>query len=129
MKIAIFENEYDTIEVAFKYTNKKYYNGLLDITNFPRSQSFKNKISDLNNYDLIIIDLDLSSNSELDGFGLIKEIEKEFGIAHPKMLILTGQDLEENFHLTNHLNYTYPVLEKPINYQKLKNKFDEMGII
>lgn len=124
MKIAIFENEFDTLEVAFKYLSKKHYNNSLSIKNYPRSQSVQS-LEELKDYDLIIIDLDLSSLSDLDGFGLIRKIENEV-INIPKVLILTGQDLEDNFDKINGLRVKYPVLEKPVNYKKLKAKFDEL---
>lgn len=125
MKIAIFENEFDTLEVAFKYLNKNYYDNKLEIKVFPRSQNLE-KIEDILQYDLVMIDLDLSTHSDLDGFGLIKKIENELGYNRPKMVILTGQDLEENFHEINNLKYLYKVLEKTVNYRKLKNLFDEL---
>ena len=127
MKIAIFENEYDTVEMAFKYLNKKYYNSSLIFENYPRSDSFSD-IRKLNNYKLIIIDLDLSSQSLLDGFGLIRKIEQNMENP-PQILILTGQNLSDNYNIENNLNKKYPVLEKPINYNKLYKKFSELNII
>lgn len=126
MKIAIFENEYDTIEMAFKYLNKKYYNNSIVFENYPRSDSFV-EITKLNEYDLIIVDLDLSSQSKLDGFGLIKKIENSIPPPH-KILILTGQNLSENYDEENGLKLKYPVLEKPMNFNKLHKKFQDLGI-
>jgi DNA-binding response OmpR family regulator len=126
MKIAVFENEYDTVEVAFRYLNKKYYNNTIIFENYPRSDSFQDVIK-LADYDLIIIDLDLSSQSKLDGFGLIRKIEASFPEPH-KILILTGQNLTENYHIENGLKIKYPVLEKPMNYNKLYKKFIALGI-
>lgn len=126
MKIAIFENEFDTLEVAFNYTNKKYYQNKLVFKNFPRSQDFKN-FDDIINFELIIIDLDLSSYSELDGFGLIKKIEEKID-GKANILILTGQVLNDDYHIENKLKHNYPILVKSINYNKLKNKFDQLGV-
>lgn len=126
MKIAIFENEYDTVEIAFKYLNKKYFNSTLQFENYPRSDSFSD-LSKLENYELIIVDLDLSSQSSLDGFGLIKKIERT--LTNPyKILILTGQALSANYEIENGLEKRYPVLEKPINYNKLNLQFEQLGI-
>lgn len=126
MKIAIFENEFDTVEVAFKYLNKKYYNNTLEFNNFPRSDSLDD-LKKIDEYSLVIVDLDLSTNSELDGFGLIRKIENQF--TNPvKILILTGQSLSNNYYIANDLQYNYPILEKPINYNKLHDKFIELGI-
>jgi DNA-binding response OmpR family regulator len=127
MKIAIFENEYDTVEVAFKYLNKKFFNKELIFKNYPRSQSIEN-LQDLLSFRLIIVDLDLSSASDMDGFGLIRKIEMELN-PKPQIMILTGQDLSADYQIENQLAESYPVLDKPINYKKLKNKFDEIGVI
>lgn len=126
MKIAVFENEYDTVEMAFKYMNKKFYGNSLLFDNYPRSQSISD-INELITYSLVIIDIDLSSQSTLDGFGLIKLIESTLNPI-PKILILTGQVLSDNFHTENGLAKKYRVLEKPINYNKLKTEFDKMRI-
>lgn len=127
MRIAIFENEYDTVEVAFKYMNKKFYNNSLIFENYPRSDSFP-ELKKLVDYSLIVIDLDLSSHSKLDGFGLIRKIESMLPPPH-KILILTGQSLTTNYHQENRLKAKYPVLEKPMNFAKLHLKFTELGVI
>ena len=126
MKIAIFENEFDTLEMAFKYLNKKYFNNTLIFENYPRSQSFTN-LNELSEYILVIIDIDLSSQSNEDGFGLIRKIESTLSKV-PKILILTGQELSENYNIENGLTQKYPVLEKPVNYQKIKKEFDKLNI-
>jgi len=74
MKIAIFENEYDTLENSFLYLNNKFYSDRLEFKNFTRSQNLED-IQLIASYSLIIIDIDLSAQSELDGFGLIRKIE------------------------------------------------------
>ncbi len=126
MKIAIFENEYDTLEMAFEYANKKYYGGNLIFENYPRSQDFKN-LNDLCHYKLVIIDIDLSSMSELDGFGLIKKIENKLDF-QPQILIMTGQALNDNYHEEHHLKNKYPILEKSVNFNKIKKVFDSLDI-
>lgn len=126
MKIAIFENEYDTLEMAFKYANKKYYNNKLVFENYPRSQDFKD-LKKLEEYELVIIDIDLSSMSVLDGFGLIKKIEQTLE-KKPKILILTGQALSVDYHTENLLTEKYPILEKSVNFNKIKKEFDKLNI-
>lgn len=126
MKIAVFENEYDTVEIAFKYLNKKYYDNKITFENYPRSDNFPD-IHKIDEYKLVIIDLDLSSQSKLDGFGLIRQIEQSFQDEIP-ILILTGQNLSASFSIENKLRFKYPVLEKPINYNKLHEKFQELNI-
>lgn len=126
MKIAIFENEYDTLEMAFNYANKKYYDNQLTYEIFPRSQDFKD-LTKIVEYGLVIIDIDLSSMSTLDGFGLIKKIEETIE-GKPKILIMTGQALSSNYHNENGLKYEYPILVKSVNYNKIKKEFDKLNI-
>jgi len=126
MRIAIFENEYDTVEIAFKYLNKKFYNKTLEFKNYQRSQDITD-INELNLYRLIIIDIDLSAASDLDGFGLIRKIEQEID-EPPQILIMTGQELEDDYHTQNGLSQKYSILEKSINYNKLFDVFQELGI-
>lgn len=128
MKIAVFENEYDTVEIAFRYLNKKYYGNSIKFDNFPRSDSISD-IGLLEEYQLIIVDLDLSSQSKLDGFGLIRKMEQRITTNLPQILILTGQSLSNSFDTENDLKHKYPVLEKPVNYKKLYEKFKELGIV
>jgi DNA-binding response OmpR family regulator len=126
MKIAIFENEYDTLEMAFNYANKKYYSNKLIYEIFPRSQDFKD-LTKISEYGLVIVDIDLSSMSILDGFGLIKKIEGAIEEV-PKILIMTGQALSTNYHTENGLKYNYPILVKSVNYNKIKKEFDKLNI-
>lgn len=126
MRIAIFENEYDTVEMAFKYLNKKFYGNAIQFDNFPSSDSYPN-LNTLVNYNLIIIDLDLSAQSTLDGFGLIRKIEQTVPEPH-NILILTGQNLDVKYEDKNGLKKKYPILEKPVNFKKLRTKFLELGI-
>jgi DNA-binding response OmpR family regulator len=126
MKIAIFENEYDTLEMAFNYANKKYYSNKLEYENFARSQDFDD-MGRISEYGLIIVDIDLSSMSEQDGFGLIKRIESAIE-KKPKILIMTGQALGADYHEENGLRYKYPVLVKSINFNKIKAEFDKLDI-
>ena len=118
MKILVFENEFVAIENSFKYLDKKVFNEKLEVVNYPRSQNLSNT-KDLLDFDLIIIDLDLSSQSKLDGYGLIRKIEKELGKKSPPILILTGQEVPSNYVEANNLSKKYEILEKPINFQQL----------
>lgn len=119
MKIVIFENEFVAIENTFRYLNKKKFGNKLIIDDYPRSQSISNT-KKLLDYDLIIIDIDLSSKSELDGYGLIRKIESELGESSPPILILTGQEIPKDYANANNLSKEYDVLEKPINFNKLE---------
>ena len=115
MKIAIFENEFDQIEYSFKLVNRLYYNDELKFEIFTKSQEFKN-IENIINYDLIFIDLDLSVNSDLDGYSLIRKF-----IALNKKLpivILTGAAMVEESLKKKSLP-PFEILLKPLDYKKL----------
>ena len=120
--IAIFENEQAEIEGAFEYLNLKYYNGGLDYKFFPSSQSFGD-LEALKAYDLVIVDIDLSSKSELDGFRLIQRIENTVSPV-PNILIITGHAIEKGFE-TQYGIRPYRFLEKPLNFRNLKSEFDK----
>jgi DNA-binding response OmpR family regulator len=125
MKILVFENEFDAIENAFKYLNLKEYSNSLIVDDHPRSQSIGD-INNINDYDIVFIDLDLSTRSNLDGFGLIRKIESELS-TYPELVILTGQDVPEDYVSANSLKKKYRILEKPINFSKLKNIITEIN--
>lgn len=121
LNIVIFENEYLEIEGAFQYLNIKYFNDLIKYKVYPSSQSIEH-IESLQGFDLIIIDIDLSSKSELDGFGLIKKIEFELDDI-PEILILTGHEISLGYEKQYGIN-PYPFIEKPVNYLKLMKHFN-----
>lgn len=72
-KILIFENQVYMIENTFKTINLLNFNEELEIKYLQTYQEMEN-IRILEEYDLIIIDIDLSVNSKKDGIGIIKEI-------------------------------------------------------
>jgi ActR/RegA family two-component response regulator len=118
MKIAIFENQWNQVKTQFEVANKVYFNDELIYTQYNSSQELK-PFEDLYNFDLVIIDISLSSNSDLDGFDLISKIlEREL---HPRLLILTGNsNILEN--LGNRNLPRIPVLMKPVDVLDIKNK-------
>ena len=122
-KIAIFENEHVEVEGAFEYLNyKDHYNGKLEWEFFVSSQDVGD-LQKLKNYELVIVDISLSANSELDGFSLIDKIEKEV-IPPPNILIITGQEISEGYEKEYGIK-AYPFVEKPLNFKKLKAALTE----
>src|SRR5690242_16566314 len=113
MKIAVFENEYTQIESAFKAVNLLYFNNNLTIDTFPTSQSLK-PFEDIQNYELVIVDIDLSTKSEMDGFELISKINMLFKT--PKIIILTGHS-KVNEKLKEKNLPSYPIVQKPIDFK------------
>lgn len=118
MKIAIFENEYDSVKGAFETSNLLDFDGNLIFDVFPSSQ--KADFSKLNEYTAIFIDIDLSSKSELDGFALIQKIKSiNVGLV-PKVIILTGNNrIEENLEERNLSNPEIQIIIKPTNYEEI----------
>lgn len=114
-RIAVFENEKSTVEGAFKVFNILYYNSQLDIKYFPSSQDGE-PFSQLSSYDAIIVDIELSIKSKLDGFNLINSILPIVG--KDKILIMTGfsktEDKLREYGLPN-----IPILPKPVTFTLL----------
>jgi DNA-binding NtrC family response regulator len=120
-KLAIFENEVVEVEGAFEYLNiaDEKLKNRLDYDFFTSSQIFGN-LENLNKYDLIIVDIGLSAKSEMDGFTLIKSIEKI--IKNPNIIIITGHDISKGYEKEHDIK-PYPFIEKPITFKKLREQF------
>ncbi|MBF9255732.1 response regulator [Pontibacter sp. 172403-2] len=110
MRIAIFENEYDAaVRTPFQAVNIIYFNNSLSVENFPSSQAF-GKFYKINQYDKVFIDIDLSKNSEMDGFDVAREILK-LGYPETRIIILTG-----------HLGIQAKIVEKGLPKLKVVTK-------
>lgn len=124
IKIAIFENEYAEIEGVFEYLNDFIYDGKLLIDVFPNSQSMKD-LKLLDAYDMIIIDIDLSGKSELDGYGLLKKMEKEKLSYMSKTIIISGHDIATSVEgIPNFKNI--PILHKAIDFYEVEEMIDKI---
>lgn len=122
MKIAIFENEYQQIEAAFEAMNLLYFDNKLEFSVFPSSQNF-GPLENLKNYDIAIVDIDLSQNSQLDGYALLKKIENLE--KKPKILVLTGSSKVESTLQEKKLP-KYDVLLKPVDFSEIHKSLDKM---
>ncbi len=117
-KIAIFENEYTSVKGAFDTANLIKFDNSLELIIFPSSQvADLNKISE---YAAIFIDIDLSSKSELDGFGLIEKIVKIKKEIVKKIIILTGNNKIKEILIKRNL-YSPPIeiIIKPTDYREI----------
>jgi len=124
MKIAIFENQYYQVQRQFNVANRIFYNDRLEYSQFNSSNEF-GSIHQILDYDLVIIDISLSTNSDLDGFDLIEEILKIED--HPKILILTANSkIEENIEERGLPKI--PILMKPVDFKDIYNKIEEIKI-
>jgi DNA-binding response OmpR family regulator len=115
MKVAVFENEHLLINSIFETVNFAFFNSTLEFKYVPSSQSLP--FESLSQYHLIIVDIDLSQKSDLDGYGLIAKIHTLEN--PPPILILTGHsNIEET--LKKRGLPSYPILTKPIGIEDTK---------
>lgn len=82
----------------------------------------------LKEYSYILIDIDLSINSHLDGYQLIENIIKTESLHSLKIIILTGQIEIEN-KLRQRKLPQFSILYKPLVFSKIKSCFEEAKII
>ncbi len=120
MKIAIFENEYDSVKGAFLAANAINFDSSFEIDNFPSSQSIP--LDQVVNYDVIFIDIDLSSKSLLDGYSLIQKLQAiSKGVKiNEKIVILTGNNrIIESLKQKNINHSGIQMIIKPTDYIEL----------
>lgn len=116
-KILIFENQVYMVENTFKTINLLNFNEELEIEYFKTYQDMEN-IRILDEYDLIIIDIDLSVNSKKDGIGIIKEINSYNSNILKKVFVLTGSTKVRQKLDTLGFEYI-PVLKKPTDIDEI----------
>ena len=124
MRILIFENQFNQVQIQFEVANKIFFEDKLEYKQVNSSQEF-GSINNVVDYDLIIVDISLSSNSDLDGYDLITEILEIEN--PPKILILTGNsNISEN--LKKRGLPQIPVLMKPVDALDIKKKIEGLNI-
>lgn len=117
MKIAIFENEYDSVKGCFEAANLFYFENKLSFTNYPSAS--KSIVKKLNEFSVIFIDIDLSSKSPLDGYALIEQIQLS-DINLKKVVILTGNNKIEESLTTRKINPNLiKIIIKPTNFSEI----------
>jgi DNA-binding NtrC family response regulator len=115
MKIAIFENEINMVEGSFSAMNIAFFNGTIQFEYYATSQDGQ-PFEKLQDYLAVFIDIQLAPKSELDGFGLIKELIKVISL--DQIAILTGHS--KNDEILQELGLPeIPIISKPIDYMKL----------
>lgn len=86
-KVLVIEDEFREVQVAFEYVNDLCLNSELEIINVAKSQDVDfTKISE---YDYVFLDITLAKKSQMDGYGILKKIERE-NIPIQKLVIMTG---------------------------------------
>ncbi len=118
MKIAVFENEYQSVSGAFNAANLLNFNNELEISVFTSSQS--SIIKEIISYDVIFVDIDLSSKSEMDGYSLIQELKKNDNNINYKIAILTGNNkIIESLKLRKIDSANLSIIVKPTDFVEI----------
>ena len=116
-RILVIEDRYFEIENSFKMMNARYYADALEISIKNTYQEIGD-LENLNEYDLIVLDIELGNKSKKDGFGLLEEIKDFDGSLFLKILIISGSDFVRNkLNLSGYENI--PSLLKPLDYKTL----------
>lgn len=114
MKILIFENEIRAHKKSFDDVNFLDFDNSLEINWLDKYQQISSTEYSL--YDLIFIDIDLSTRSEKDGYSIIKELKQVHNFH--KIVVMTGHDVEDELKQKGWTGI--PILEKPIFLDDLK---------
>lgn len=121
-KVLVIEDEFREVQVAFKYVNDLCLNSELEIINVAKSQDVDfTKISE---YDYVFLDITLAKKSQMDGYGILKKIERE-NIPIQKLVIMTGNGKISDVLKERGIANDYTKLIKPLDYQELKSIFTE----
>lgn len=121
-KVLVIEDEFREVQVAFEYVNDLCLNSELEIVNVAKSQDVDfTKISE---YDYVFLDITLAKKSQMDGYGILKKIERE-NIPIQKLVIMTGNGKISDVLKERGITNDYPKLIKPLDYQELKSIFSE----
>ena len=121
-KVLVIEDEFREVQVAFEYVNDLCLNSELKIINVAKSQDVDfTKISE---YDYVFLDITLAKKSQMDGYGILKKIERE-NIPIQKLVIMTGNGKISDVLKERGITNDYPKLIKPLDYQELKSIFSE----
>ena len=121
-KVLVIEDEFREVQVAFEYVNDLCLNSELEIINVAKSQDVDfTKISE---YDYVFLDITLAKKSQMDGYGILKKIERE-NIPIQKLVIITNNGKISDVLKERGITNDYPKLIKPLDYQELKSIFSE----
>jgi len=125
MKIAVFENEYQSVSGAFNAASLLNFDNSLDIQVFPSSQTAT--LTEIVNFDVIFIDIDLSSKSELDGYSLILQLQNIDANINKKIVILTGNNkITESLYQRNLNCINFLTIIKPTDYEEITNMINSV---
>lgn len=125
MKLAIFENEFQSVKGAFDSANLLNFDNLFTYDVYVSTQLFSMEWT--MNYDIFIVDMDLSTKSELDGFGLIKKFTLKDELLLNKIIVLTGNNkIREVLKERNIDIKEKRILVKPISYKEITDSINDV---
>lgn len=92
MKILIFENEIKEVRRNFELVNTLDFDDKLEFNWVTKSQDFED-LSKVHDFNLVIIDIDLSTKSVHDGYSLLDLILKEENYSN--VFVMSGHEVEK----------------------------------
>lgn len=126
MKVAIFENEYESVRISFETANLVYFDNKIEFTIYPSSQSAD--LRKINDYDVVFIDIDLSSKSDLDGYSLIEKISNTYPGVEKRIVVLTGNNkIVESLNLRGLYIKNLQIIIKPTDYEEVSKSIMEIN--
>lgn len=119
-RVLIIEDEYPQVKIAFDYVNEIHFDNDLTYTVAVKSQEVP--FSDIESYDYVFVDIKLAKKTELDGYGILSKIEKDYPNVN-NIIILTGNNKIGETLKERGIKKEYQVLTKPIDINDLKTIF------
>ncbi len=121
-KVLIIEDEYQEVRIAFEYVNEMYFSNELDYMVVAKSQEIS--FCEIENYDFIFVDIKLAKRTNLDGYGILREIEKNYPNVK-RLIVLTGNNKIKETMKERGIKKEYQVITKPIDINDLREVFKE----
>lgn len=118
MKILTIENEFASIQPVFNAIECLVFKENLDMKQCDKSQDIP--WDSLNTFDAIFVDISLATKSNLDGYGILEKIKKEYPSLLPKVAIITGNDkISEMLKERSLDDCNVRIFEKPLRYKDI----------
>ena len=118
MKILTIENEFASIQPVFNAIECLVFKENLDMKQCDKSQDIP--WDSLNTFDAIFVDISLATKSNLDGYGILEKIKKEYPSLLPKVAIITGNDkISEMLKERSLDDCDVRIFEKPLRYKDI----------
>lgn len=123
IKVAVFENELNPIKRSFDATNLIYFKKELDFKYFESSQKFGD-LTELNSYQVVLLDIDLSLKSKMDGYQILLDL-KQKNVRTNNIIIITGHDNVKSRLAEIGFN-DIPIIQKTIDIKLLSDEIKKI---